>query len=86
MTKALQAPPGYALLLKDIKERVRTAQVRAALAVNQELKDQHETKKEHMGTLRWCSSPWLKESHTIASRLSGVSPNRQGFGDTKGHT
>jgi hypothetical protein len=37
MTKALQTPPGYAALLKDIKERVRTAQVRAALAVNREL-------------------------------------------------
>ena len=36
MTKTLQAPPGYAALLKDIKERVRTAQVRAALAVNRE--------------------------------------------------
>jgi hypothetical protein len=29
MTKALQTPPGYAALFKDIKERVRTAQVRA---------------------------------------------------------
>ncbi len=37
MTKTLQPPPGYAALLKDIKERVRTAQVRAALAVNREL-------------------------------------------------
>jgi hypothetical protein len=37
MTKTLQAPPGYAAVLKDIKERVRTAQVRAALAVNHEL-------------------------------------------------
>jgi hypothetical protein len=37
MTKALKVPPGYAVLLKDIKERVRTAQVRAALAVNREL-------------------------------------------------
>ena len=36
-TKALQSPPGYAALLKDIKERVRTAQMRAALAVNREL-------------------------------------------------
>src|SRR5580700_3163681 len=37
MAKALQSPPGYAALLRDIKERVRTAQVRAALAVNREL-------------------------------------------------
>jgi hypothetical protein len=37
MTKTLQAPPGYAALLKDIKERVRTAQMRATLAVNREL-------------------------------------------------
>jgi hypothetical protein len=37
MTNQLQPPPGYAALLKDIKERVRTAQVRAALAVNREL-------------------------------------------------
>ena len=37
MTKALQSPPGYAALLKDIKERVRTAQMRATLAVNREL-------------------------------------------------
>jgi hypothetical protein len=37
MTKELQAPKGYADLLADIKTRVRTAQVRAALAVNQEL-------------------------------------------------
>jgi hypothetical protein len=33
MTKTLQAPPGYAALLKDIKERVRTAQLLSALAV-----------------------------------------------------
>jgi hypothetical protein len=33
MTKALQSPPGYAALLRDIKERVRTAQMRATLAV-----------------------------------------------------
>jgi predicted nuclease of restriction endonuclease-like (RecB) superfamily len=37
MTKALQSAPGYAALLKNIEERVRTAQVRAALAVNREL-------------------------------------------------
>ena len=37
MTKALQSPPGYAALLKDIKERVHTAQMRATLAVNREL-------------------------------------------------
>jgi hypothetical protein len=37
ITKPLRAPRGYAALLKDIKERVRTAQVRAALAVNREL-------------------------------------------------
>ena len=37
MTKQLQALPGYAALLKEIKERVRTAQVRASLAVNREL-------------------------------------------------
>jgi predicted nuclease of restriction endonuclease-like (RecB) superfamily len=37
MTKALQSSPGYAALLKDIKERVRTAQMRATLAVNREL-------------------------------------------------
>jgi predicted nuclease of restriction endonuclease-like (RecB) superfamily len=37
MTQELQPPPGYAALLKDIKERVRTAQMRAALAVNRDL-------------------------------------------------
>lgn len=37
MTKQLQPPVGYAALLQEIKERVRTAQVRAALAVNREL-------------------------------------------------
>jgi site-specific recombinase XerD len=37
MTQELQPPPGYAALLKDIKERVRTAQLRAALAVNRDL-------------------------------------------------
>jgi predicted nuclease of restriction endonuclease-like (RecB) superfamily len=37
MTKELQLPSGYATLLTGIKERVRTAQVRAALAVNREL-------------------------------------------------
>jgi predicted nuclease of restriction endonuclease-like (RecB) superfamily len=37
MTKSLQAPPGYADLLADIKTRVRTAQVRAAFAVSREL-------------------------------------------------
>jgi hypothetical protein len=37
MTKHLQPPTGYAALRKEIKERVRTAQMRAALAVNREL-------------------------------------------------
>ena len=37
MSKSLQTPPGYADLLAEIKTRVRTAQVRAALAVNREL-------------------------------------------------
>jgi len=37
MTKQLQTPAGYADLLADIKTRVRTAQVRAALAVSREL-------------------------------------------------
>jgi len=37
MTKELQPPSGYAALLKEIKQRVRTAQVRAALSVNREL-------------------------------------------------
>jgi hypothetical protein len=30
LTKALQSLPGYAVLLKEIKERIRSAQVRAA--------------------------------------------------------
>jgi hypothetical protein len=33
----LAAPEGYEPFLKDLKERIRTAQVRAALAVNREL-------------------------------------------------
>lgn len=37
MTNQLQPPSGYAALLKEIKERVWTAQTRAALAVNREL-------------------------------------------------
>lgn len=37
MLSDLQSSAGYAALLKEIKERVRTAQVRAALAVNREL-------------------------------------------------
>ncbi len=37
MTKELQTPFGYPALLKEIKERVRTAQLRAALAVSREL-------------------------------------------------
>jgi predicted nuclease of restriction endonuclease-like (RecB) superfamily len=37
MTGAIQPPRGYAALLKNIKDRVRTAQVHATLAVNREL-------------------------------------------------
>jgi predicted nuclease of restriction endonuclease-like (RecB) superfamily len=37
ITEELQSPPGYSALLKDIEERVRTAQTGAALAVNREL-------------------------------------------------
>jgi DUF1016 N-terminal domain len=37
MTRELQTPPGYTKLLRELKERIRTAQVRAALAVNREL-------------------------------------------------
>jgi predicted nuclease of restriction endonuclease-like (RecB) superfamily len=33
----LKLPSGYDLFLKDLKERVRTAQLRASLAVNREL-------------------------------------------------
>jgi predicted nuclease of restriction endonuclease-like (RecB) superfamily len=33
----LASPEGYEPFLKDLKERIRTAQVRAALAVNREL-------------------------------------------------
>jgi hypothetical protein len=31
------APEGYQLLLVDLKERIRSAQIKAALAVNREL-------------------------------------------------
>jgi predicted nuclease of restriction endonuclease-like (RecB) superfamily len=37
MAKELQSPPGYAALLMEIKERVRTAQLRASFAVSREL-------------------------------------------------
>ena len=37
MTSAIQTPRGYPAFLRDIKARVRTAQVRASLAVNREL-------------------------------------------------
>ena len=33
----LASPEGYEPFLKDLKERIRTAQIRAALAVNREL-------------------------------------------------
>jgi hypothetical protein len=33
----LVLPQGYASLLNDLKDRIRAAQVRAALAVNREL-------------------------------------------------
>src|SRR6516164_2213399 len=36
-TTRLATPEGYEPFLKDLKERIRTAQVRAALAVNREL-------------------------------------------------
>jgi predicted nuclease of restriction endonuclease-like (RecB) superfamily len=37
MSRQLQPPPGYTALLRELKERIHTAQVRAALAVNREL-------------------------------------------------
>jgi hypothetical protein len=37
MKSALQIPSGYPELLQELKERIRLAQVRAALAVNREL-------------------------------------------------
>ncbi|WP_158752217.1 DUF1016 N-terminal domain-containing protein [Acidobacterium sp. S8] len=37
MQKSLLLPSGYHELLQEIKGRIRTAQVRAALAVNREL-------------------------------------------------
>src|SRR5262245_2033972 len=36
-TGRLVLPEGYDALLRDLKERIRTAQLRAALAVNREL-------------------------------------------------
>jgi hypothetical protein len=35
--KILQLPPSYPELLQELKGRIRTAQIRAALAVNREL-------------------------------------------------
>jgi hypothetical protein len=37
MSKSLQPPSGYAALLAEIKERVRSAQLRASFAVSREL-------------------------------------------------
>jgi hypothetical protein len=37
MTDSLQLPTGYQELLNEIKERIRSAQVQAALSVNREL-------------------------------------------------
>jgi predicted nuclease of restriction endonuclease-like (RecB) superfamily len=37
MNASIELPPSYAALLEDLKGRIRTAQVRAAFAVNQEL-------------------------------------------------
>ena len=37
MEKSLQTPSGYHEFLQELKGRIRTAQVRAALAVNREL-------------------------------------------------
>jgi hypothetical protein len=37
MKSALQTPSGYPELLQELKNRIRVAQVRAALAVNREL-------------------------------------------------
>ena len=37
MANSLQLPTGYHKLLQDLKERIRSAQVQAALSVNQEL-------------------------------------------------
>ncbi len=37
MPEELSIPSGYAVLFKEIKERVRTAQVRDALAVSRAL-------------------------------------------------
>jgi hypothetical protein len=37
MSKELQTPSGYAALLAEIKERIRSAQLRASFAVSREL-------------------------------------------------
>ena len=37
MTNRLVVPKGYTALLKDLKQRIRVAQVHASIAVNQEL-------------------------------------------------
>jgi hypothetical protein len=37
MAKELQIPPGYAALLIEIKERVRSAQLRTSFAVSRDL-------------------------------------------------
>ena len=77
----LALPEGYELFLKDLKERIRTAQVRAALAVNRELvllywsigRDILARQKQH-GWGAKIIDRLAADLHTAFPEMTGLSP------------
>src|SRR5580658_11107063 len=77
--KSLQLPSGYQELLQEIKGRIRTAQVRAALAVNRELVLLYWSIGRDLSQ-RFASEGWgTKINERLASDLQAEFPGVEGF-------
>ena len=79
MENSLQLPAGYPELLQELKERIGTAQVRAALAVNRELVLLYWSIGRDLSQ-RFESEGWgTRINERLAKDLQGAFPGVQGF-------
>jgi hypothetical protein len=72
-------PPGYDAFLKNLKERIRTAQLRAALAVNRELVLFYWNIGRDILTQQQQHGWGAKVIDHLATDLHHAFPNAQGF-------
>ena len=79
MEKSLQLPSGYHELLQELKGRIRTAQVRAGLAVSRELVLLYWSIGRYLSQ-RFATEGWAsKINERLASDLQAEFPGVEGF-------